>query len=759
LARNARYIYGSIYRGAIAAGAALFAFLSPAHAQLEQESPILPTASNFGGMGLLDMHNARFMPDGYLGLNVNVKMPDDRIALTFQALPWLEATFRYSINYALKPEGQRALYDRSFDLKFRLFEEGEYTPQIAVGFQDVVGTGVYSAEYLVASKEVGPVDLTLGMGWGRDASRAAFPNPLRLISSKFATRPGETGVGGTPLLTDFFRGPDVGLFGGAEYHTPIQNLTLKVEYSSDDYQEETKRTGKNYGVFPVNAGLTYRFWSNVDVGLAYIQGHEISLDVTVAFDATKNNWPMRIDPLPPITVRSEEEVEAVAAALQMQNGDFDKDPWRAHFTNVTVADNAQGEKPADAGNVLPAKVAVPTREDVIAAMRKSIEDQNIIVEGITIDHLIVKVEISNISYLRDAEAISRTLRALSGSAPPAIAAFEITTSVEGMPETTVTIPRTEIDALGRHSATPAEIWASTILTDGDPKTDYPDGDSYPRFQWSIFPSLAEDLFDPDNPTYFGVGLSGSTHVDLLPGLALDSEATWEFYNGFKAIKRTSNSLLPHVRSDNSLYLKQGSTGIDDLTLTYYKKLMSEVYARVTAGYIETMFGGAGGEVLYRPTNERWALDADLFQVYKRDFNDLFGFQNYHILTGHVSLYYQTPVYDLTAVLRGGRYLAGDYGGTFELYRRFKTGILIGAWFTITNVPFSKFGEGSFDKGIRVVIPLEWGVPFGTATTEEVDLRPILRDGGQPLDNDAILYDMTQTSSAGDLDRQWSDVMR
>ncbi len=151
-----------------------------------------------------------------------------------------------------------------------------------------------------------------------------------------------TGVGGTPLITSFFRGPNVGLFGGAEYHTPIQNLTLKVEYSSDDYYRETFRTGKDYGAFPVNAGLSYRFWSNVDVGLAYIQGREISLDVTVAFDAAKNNWPMRIDPLPPVTVRSEEEVEAVAAALQMQNGDFDKEPWRAHFTDMTAADNAQG---------------------------------------------------------------------------------------------------------------------------------------------------------------------------------------------------------------------------------------------------------------------------------------------------------------------------------------------------------------------------------------------------------------------------------
>jgi hypothetical protein len=172
-----------------------------------------------------------------------------------------------------------------------------------------------------------------------------------------------------------------------------------------------------------------------------------------------------------------------------------------------------------------------------------------------------------------------------------------------------------------------------------------------------------------------------------------------------------------------------------------------------------MFAGVGGEVLYRPFGQRWAVGADIYDVYQRNFNDLFGLQSYHVVTGHASLYVETPWHELTAVLRAGRYLAGDYGGTIEIYRRFDTGILVGAWMTLTNVSSSRFGEGSFDKGIRIVIPLEWALPVGTTTKFEEDLRPIQRDGGQPLYNDAELYDMTQSSSYGDLERQWPHVIQ
>ena len=125
-------------------------------------------------------------------------------------------------------------------------------------------------------------------------------------------------------------------------------------------------------------------------------------------------------------------------------------------------------------------------------------------------------------------------------------------------------------------------------------------------------------------------------------------------------------------------------------------------------------------------------------------------QHYRQTTGHVSLYYDSPWYDLNFELRAGQYLAGDRGLTFQVTRRFSTGVEIGAFVTKTNVSAQQFGEGSFDKGIIIRIPLGWIAPLETQSQIGMDLRPVQRDGGQTLVGDAILYDAMRATSEGEI---------
>ena len=46
-------------------------------------------------------------------------------------------------------------WDRSFDVHYLLNKEKIFFPSIALGLRDFIGTGIYSGEYLVATKNIG----------------------------------------------------------------------------------------------------------------------------------------------------------------------------------------------------------------------------------------------------------------------------------------------------------------------------------------------------------------------------------------------------------------------------------------------------------------------------------------------------------------------------------------------------------------------------------------------------------------------------
>ncbi|MGB0903412.1 MAG: YjbH domain-containing protein, partial [Mangrovicoccus sp.] len=195
-----------------------------------------------------------------------------------------------------------------------------------------------------------------------------------------------------------------------------------------------------------------------------------------------------------------------------------------------------------------------------------------------------------------------------------------------------------------------------------------------------------------------------------------------------------------------------------LTGAYYTQPGRDLYGRLTVGYLETMYGGISSELLWAPSDSRLAFGGELNYVEQRDFDGGLGFQDYSIWTGHASAYYRVTD-DFFVQLDAGRYLAGDYGGTVTIERVFTNGWRVGAFATFTDVSAEDFGEGSFDKGLTMTVPLGWLFGKSSSVIQPLTLRPITRDGGARLRVDGRLYETIEPSQNHRLEQQWGRFWR
>jgi hypothetical protein len=390
------------------------------------------------------------------------------------------------------------------------------------------------------------------------------------------------------------------------------------------------------------------------------------------------------------------------------------------------------------------------RVQVERRIRAAITAQHLLVDALSLGESEVLLYYRNIHYLAETDAIDRIVRVLTKEAPPQIERFRLIAVQSGVPQQEFDVLRGPVER--SYQQEDGTIFDHSVRI-RPPAMDQPvlaaATDIYPHFGWGLFPQFREALFDPNQP--FGVQFVAvaDAWLEVAQGLSLSGSLEASLYDDFNTARK-SDSLLPHVRSDFLKYFTQGKTGIGHLDVEYRFRLTPTIFATVKGGYLESMFAGGGGEILWRPQGARWALGADIYQVWQRDFDRLFGVQHYRQTTGHVSLYYDSPWYDLNFQLRAGRYLAGDRGFTVQVTRRFSTGVEIGAFFTKTNVSAQQFGEGSFDKGIIIRIPLGWVAPLETQSEIAMDLRPVQRDGGQTLAGDATLYEETRATSQGEM---------
>ena len=109
-----------------------------------------PSLNFYGETGLIDMPTGESQPVGELNITSSYFRGALRNTINFQITNRLSGSFRYSVIPDYNVDSSQ--YDRSFDLRFRVLDEGKYVPAVTVGLRDFGGTGIYGGEYIVATK-------------------------------------------------------------------------------------------------------------------------------------------------------------------------------------------------------------------------------------------------------------------------------------------------------------------------------------------------------------------------------------------------------------------------------------------------------------------------------------------------------------------------------------------------------------------------------------------------------------------------------
>lgn len=687
-----------------------------------------PSYTTFGTTGLIEMPTAESAERSQFATTLSYTQNGSfRSTLNYQLTDRLSGAFRFSVfdiyrfDTTLNPI---ETFDRSFDLQFRLIDEGQYRPAIAVGLRDFLGTGRYASEYVVATKSVGDaLKLTGGIGWGRMGQRDSFANPLGGIADYFNTRPiyddrinGEGANGGTVSYEQFFRG-DAALFAGLEYQvTPT--LGFKAEYSSIEYNAAQFDPFVDYES-PWNVALTYRPRRGVTYSAAYLYGTEFSVQATFSLSPERRDIGSGLESAPvPIRVRTSDQRAAQS--------------WDSA---------AQPQAP------------------IQAALEQLLEVEGITLIGLELSDNVARLRYENGRYRSEAQAMGRAARMLTQVAPASINVFVMEPVKEGLPLSAVRLSRLALEGLeNKVGATEGVLGRAEFGPAGPADGLRFSNPEDPAFTWGIGPYFSYVFFsDPDDEN-LDVGLRFDAQYQITPNLSIAGRVNQSALGeqeplfGFD----TPNSYA-NVRTDKGFYGRHGNPTLEYLTLTHYSRLGPDIYSRVTAGYLEKMYGGVSTEVLWKPVTSRLALGAEVNYAIMRHEDMDFRFAqvvrtddaggraidgDYEIVTGHLSAYYDFGN-GYHAQVDLGRYLAGDWGATFSLDREFENGWRLGGFFTLTDMPAEEFGEGSFDKGLRLTIPIDYFVGTPTQRTFNQSLRSLARDGGARLEVDGRLYDLVR----------------
>jgi hypothetical protein len=165
-----------------------------------------------------------------------------------------------------------------------------------------------------------------------------------------------------------------------------------------------------------------------------------------------------------------------------------------------------------------------------------------------------------------------------------------------------------------------------------------------------------------------------------------------------------------------------------------------------AGHLDEMYGGAGGELRWQPPLDRWSIGLTAHHLWQRLPGGIALLRGSDKTSGHLTLGWEGPDAETRLELAAGRYLAGDWGATAGLSRRFGTGSLLSTDLTLDR-------DGGTTLGLSLTLPL--GDLWNHAELiTRAKVRPLARSRRERLDRAFTLGDLRHAAGYGRLLRDW-----
>lgn len=663
--------------------------------KLQDSLPVLINYQLQGGY--FSMPSARTYRAGVLGTSYAYLPPYQLWSLGIQFFDHIEATGNYWVYQGILENtfGHLGFGDdaeRAANLKLLVLRESDgfdFLPNIAIGWNDFMGSCRFSSFYAVATKQFLEANLEATLGWGEGRIKGVFG----------------------ALAWSPFR----------HFDCFASSFSFVAEYDANNYRHHRAEHPKGRGIKSrINVGVQADLWDLFRLSASTIRGEDWAASIAFRYNwgSSKGLFPKFDDPAPykaPINtqpigfLRSQKQLaQELAYALKDQGLDL--------FRLFSIPE------PKGFDRLWMKVINVRYREENEVRSRLAH----------ILSHLI-PINISSVTVVMEADGIPTQEYRFRKE--------ELKRYREGK----IAEPEFRVVAPLKEASSNPSVYEGTLLFQRRKPTWLLTfrpwmrsffGSSRGKFKYELGVGLGPEgyLFDEIYYTLWGTYTVASSTQNL---------CDWD---------RLNPSKILNVRSDSIRYNQGHSLHLEQAFLQKSWNLGSGWFSRIALGYFEMAYAGFSWETLYYPVQSNWAIGVEISPVWKRSYFGV-GFQHkvrkwtddgctYFPYTGFqyfAEFYYQYKPLELDFRLSAGQFLARDKGIRIEGGRTFESGLRLGLWYTLTNAGDVVNGQRYYDKGFSITMPLDIFMNKSSRTRIGTAMSAWLRDCGARAATGKQLY--------------------